>query len=208
MLIKGTDRELAALADRDLTCSEELSSEQFQLGDAWWKFAQKQSEDERLAWRKRAAFWYRRALPDLDGLDQATAERRIIESAPPGNAKVPRPPDAMPFKGHLYRASIADVSWDAAQRLCEEAGGHMVCLETRLENDYVVKLARGKALWLGAAFDGKSRWRWITNRDMFFSYWGHGEPRLTDPPGHPQTEPTGAWRTLNGTAGFVCEWDD
>jgi hypothetical protein len=208
MLVKSNERELAALADRDLTCPEDQSAEQFKLADAWWEFAQFRSEDERQGWRNRAAYWYRRALPELDGLDAATAERRITETAAPGKAKIPRPPDAMPFKGHLYRASIADVSWEAAQRMCEEAGGHLACLETRLENDYVVKLARGKTLWLGAAFDGKGRWRWITNAEMFFSYWAHGEPRLSDPIGHPQTDATGAWRTSNQTSGFVCEWDN
>lgn len=208
MLLKASDRELAALADRDLTCPEDQSTEQFRLADAWWEFGQQQTDDERQPWRNRAAYWYRRALPALDGLDAATAERRMMETAAPGMAKIPRPPDAMPFKGHLYRASIADVSWEAAQRLCEDAGGHMVCLETRLENDYVVKLARGKTLWLGTTFDGKGRWRWITNADMFFSYWAHGEPRISDPIGHPQTDANGAWRTANQSAGFVCEWDN
>jgi hypothetical protein len=114
----------------------------------------------------------------------------------------------MPFRGHLYRASIADVSWEAAQHLCEEAGGHLVCLETRLENDYVVKLARGKTLWLGATFDGKGRWRWISNAEMFFSYWAHGEPNLGDPVGHPQLDEKGVWRVTNQSAGYVCEWDN
>ncbi|CAN5440825.1 hypothetical protein BH09PLA1_BH09PLA1_10650 [soil metagenome] len=208
MLLKATDRPLAALADRDLTCPEDQTVEQFKLAGEWWDFAQRQSEEERLAWRKRAAYWYRRALPELDGLDAATAERRVIESAPPASVKVPRPPDAMPFRGHLYRGSIADVSWDAAVRLCEEAGGQMACLETRLENDYVGKLARGKTLWLGASFDGKGRWRWITNAELFFSYWAHGEPRISDPVGHPQLDASGAWRTSSATAGFVCEWDN
>lgn len=208
-LLKGSDRELADLADRDLQVPDDRGDEQYKLADAWWQYAQQRSTDEqRVPWRKRAAYWYRRAMPTLDGLELATAEQRVAEVAAPDQAKIPRPPDAMPFKGHLYRASIADVSWEDSVRLCEQAGGRLVSLETRLENDYVVKLAKDKKLWLGAQLDGKGRWRWISNVEMFFSYWAHGEPNLTEPVGHPQLDEKGVWRVTNQSAGFVCEWDN
>lgn len=221
MIEKGNDEALSALAERDLTCPDDNPWKQFELADAWWAWGEKCSAwddelnvDARARYRERAAYWYRLALPALDGLDRATAERRSAEVYPPAGSEaakaryVPRPPDAMPFKQHKYRAHIAEVPWDTARRLCEEAGGHLVCLETRLENDYVVKLSRGKTLWLGATFDAKGKWTWIGGTGMFFSYWAHEQPDLSDPRLRPQMTPSGAWRTSATTAGFICEWDE
>jgi hypothetical protein len=221
LIAKGADPALVALAERDLTCPEDRPGAQFDLADAWWAWGERSGSwddelhvDARGRYRERAVYWYRQALPALDGLERATADRRITEIFPPATTeaararRIPRPPDAMPFSPHVYRVHTAEVSWDTARRLCEEAGGHLVCLETRLENDYVVKLARGRTLWLGATFDAKGRWTWISGAGMFFSYWGHGQSDLADPQMRPQMGANGAWGTSTTRAGFICEWDD
>jgi hypothetical protein len=92
--------------------------------------------------------------------------------------------------------------------MCEEAGGNLVCIETRAENELMVKLARGRVLWLGATTDGNGRWRWINNADFFFIYWSSGEPSALTQDVHPLTTSNGAWKTSTARAGFICEWDD
>jgi hypothetical protein len=215
MLANGSDRELAELASRDLDCPDGRTTPQFALAEAWWHHAESQLREHRSGYRSRAAFWYRRALPELDGLDRATAQRRVAEATSTNSfaiarkpARIPRPPDAMPFNKHLYRLHIAEVPWETARRLCEEAGGRLVCLETRLENDYVIKLARGRVAWLGAQRDARGRWSWINDAEMFFSYWAHEQPNIADAGARPQLGPSGAWRTSGAPSGFACEWDD
>jgi hypothetical protein len=219
MLLKGSDKSLAALAERDLQCPDDHATSQFAMGDAWWNWSEREEAEARRAYRQRAAYWYRRALSELDGLDRATAERRILDAVSGAGAvtvlggaagsapRIPRPPDVMPFGAHFYRVSIAEVPWETAVRLCEEAGGRLVCLETRLENDYVVKLARGRVAWLGATLDTRGRWNWISNTPLFFSYWATGQPDLADPCARTQMGSSGAWQTSTTSAGFVCEWD-
>lgn len=209
MLAKGSDIDLAKLADADLD-NPEKPSQQLQLAGKWWDAAEKYSE-HRDAMRLRAGEWYRKASPGLDGLDRALAERRIIELSPPParvKQKPPRPPDAIRLNGRLYRVHTAEVPWETARRMCEQAGGHLVCIETRAENELMVKLARGRSLWLGAVTEGNARWKWINNAEFFFIYWSSGEPSALTPDFHPMTTSTGAWKTSTGRAGFICEWAD
>jgi len=211
MIAKGADMSFGILAEKDLQCPDDRSRDQYVMAEAWWAWAEKTTDpDRRAGYRTRAAFWYRRALPELDGLDKATAQQRIAIAFPPPSpaTKIPRPPDVMPFNTHLYRVSIAEVTWDEAKRLCEEAGGRLVCLETRLENDYVVKLAKGRVIWLGATFDARRRWSWISGPDMFFIFWGDGEPNTSDTVLRPQMGTNGSWKTSVQRTGFVCEWDN
>jgi hypothetical protein len=210
MLSKSSDPALARLADLDLDTPADRPSLQLKLADEWWNAAQASGE-YREPMRRRAEFWYRKALPNLDGLDRAAAERRLAELAPPApkiKRQTPRPPDAIRLSGHSYRVHWADVSWETARQLCEESGGHLVCIETRNENELMVKLARGRALWLGAVSDGEGRWSWVNNGNFFFNYWSLGEPSLHGADAHVLTTPNGAWKSSTGRAGFICEWDD
>jgi hypothetical protein len=211
MIAKGSDRAFAMLVEKDLQCPEDQSREQYNMAEAWWAWAEHTHDTARQAgYLTRAAHWYARALPELDGLDKATAQRRILIAYPPPSpaTRIPRPPDAMPFKGHLYRVSIAEVSWDAARRLCEDAGGRLLCLETRYENDYVVKLTKGRVVWLGGSFDARRRWAWLSGTDMFFTSWGQNEPNTSDTVLRPQMGTNGSWITSVQRTGFVCEWDN
>lgn len=47
------------------------------LADAWWALGEKEAEPAKFHLRSRAAFWYRQALPELDGLKQRAAQTRI-----------------------------------------------------------------------------------------------------------------------------------
>jgi hypothetical protein len=209
LLSKGSDQELAALADEDLDAAENVPDE-LRLANAWWAMADRQPNQFRSAIRCRAGFWYHQVSPGLDGLDKALAERRLQELNPPATrkARIEHPPDALKLTNHWYRASIAEVSWDVAQRLCTEAGGRLACVETRAEGQLMAKLARGRMLWLGAAADGSGRWSWISGNDMVYNNWADGQPISSAAETHPVTSPEGTWKTWIGKAGFICEWSE
>jgi hypothetical protein len=214
MLARGSDPVLARLADEDLDMLPDRPAAHLKLADAWWNVAATQPPEYRAGARRRAGYWYRQAAPKLDGLDRALAERRLIEVFPPPPApgartSAARPPDALKLNRHWYRASIADVTWETARRLCEESGGRLVSVETRVEGELMTKLARGRTLWLGASFDpARMRWTWLSGAEMFFTNWASGEPSSTSADSHPVTASGNAWRTSTGRAGFICEWSE
>jgi hypothetical protein len=76
MIAKGADMSFGILAEKDLQCPDDRSRDQYVMAEAWWAWAEKTTDpDRRAGYRTRAAFWYRRALPELDGLDKATAQQ-------------------------------------------------------------------------------------------------------------------------------------
>lgn len=209
MLAKCADADLAGAAKQDLQTPVDSPQLQLKAGNAWWELADSQPVDYRTNIRRRAGFWYRHALTGLDGLDRALAQRRLQELNPPHKPgeKSRRPPDALQLMpGHWYRANIAEVSWETAHQLCQDAGGQLISIETRAEGDLIVKLARGRALWLGGSNDGAGKWNWLSGADLFYNNWAAGEPSHQAVEFHPVTSTNGAWKASAGKAGFICEW--
>jgi hypothetical protein len=66
MLAKGSDERLKALAAMDIAGAASASG-QADLGDAWWNNGT----------RQRAAYWYAKALPGLDGVKKEWVEKRL-----------------------------------------------------------------------------------------------------------------------------------
>jgi hypothetical protein len=95
------------------------------------------------------------------------------------------------------------VSWETARRLCDESGGHLVCIETRNEKELMVKLARGRALWLGLVNDGEGHWSWVNNGNFFFNTGRSASraPHCLPPTRTCRPLPNGAWKTLHGPSG-------
>jgi hypothetical protein len=85
LLAKGSDAALKALAAKDLADPSAVA-DQVTLGDGWWDLSEKESGPAREELRKRAAFWYARAAPQLTGLTKAKVEKRLgsVDSRPPG----------------------------------------------------------------------------------------------------------------------------
>jgi uncharacterized caspase-like protein len=93
--------------------------------------------------------------------------------------------------GNLYVAVLAwSVSWDAAKALAERAGGHLVTITSRAENDFVLKLFESDdrftnphdqnrfldGPWIGLYQDPAGRepaggWRWVTDEKVTFTGW-------------------------------------
>ncbi|MCA9262733.1 MAG: hypothetical protein KDA60_02745 [Planctomycetales bacterium] len=69
---------LSELARRDLAGPDRVN-EQISLGDAWWEWSEKQGAQAG-RWQRRAADWYRKALPSTSGLERSKLTGRIAEA--------------------------------------------------------------------------------------------------------------------------------
>lgn len=102
--------------------------------------------------------------------------------------------------GHRYQAVIAwpEVDWNTARQLAEDAGGHLVTMETDEERAWVfANLAAFSSLWtqpssVFTANDGPfvgleqvgGAWQWITGEPLVTSPWYPGEPSGDGPVAH------------------------
>ncbi|MGH7193476.1 MAG: formylglycine-generating enzyme family protein, partial [Candidatus Saccharimonadales bacterium] len=74
---KAGDAELRAAAEREAKATDK-DGPRLELADLWWNIADGVDLPEhRAAFRSRAVYWYRRALPLLTGLVKARATNRI-----------------------------------------------------------------------------------------------------------------------------------
>jgi formylglycine-generating enzyme required for sulfatase activity len=76
LLAKGSDASLKALAEKDLAQPQE-AKEQMAVADGWWDLAEKMAGAQKSRMQERAAEFYRKALPELKGLDKVKVERRV-----------------------------------------------------------------------------------------------------------------------------------
>ncbi len=81
-LARGSDRELAALAAKELATPTD-GSEQVAIGDAWWSLAAQESGLAHKAMVAHAQEWYRRAQASLRGLTLTRIDARLGQAQPP-----------------------------------------------------------------------------------------------------------------------------
>lgn len=77
-LAKGSDAALKDLASRDLGGGGATPPEQAAIGDGWWDLGEKKTPARDEA-RRRAAFWYEKAIGKLTGLSLTKTEKRLFE---------------------------------------------------------------------------------------------------------------------------------
>jgi hypothetical protein len=107
-LARSNDPDLKSAAEKDLAQPTDVRS-QIDLADLWWDLAQKHAGPEKQALLRRAAWWYRQALPQATGLDKTKASARLAEvsqkpetepTSPPikkPSSKIPPPGSAKTF---------------------------------------------------------------------------------------------------------------
>jgi hypothetical protein len=81
-LAKGSDPDLGALAEEELTSPPKDPEGQVKLADAWWEQAQGAQGESRKRILRRAGYWYNQAQPGLLGLTKTRVEKRLAEIAP------------------------------------------------------------------------------------------------------------------------------
>lgn len=113
MLAKGSDVQLSELAKRDLV-TPTTADEQIALADGWWELAEKQKKYQAMAeaLRRRAATWYRAALPKTSGLVKEKLASRLEQVQAAGGDEATASPEANKLKV-VELLPLIDVSRDA-----------------------------------------------------------------------------------------------
>lgn len=145
---------------------------------------------------------------------QAAIKERIEAAQSPGT-KRPKPKNTITYAKHHYALVDGTATWHTAKTMCEEMGGHLVSLETKLEQDFVLGACRkaNKPYWIGVSNETDvMQWAWVTGQAAVV------EPswKLDDP--NPQHFSVGIcyWpesssfndHNLGAHIGFVCEWEE
>jgi hypothetical protein len=76
----GSDPQVKEIALNDYRQPEEAEA-QAQLADSWWDWAQRQPSAIRMAALDRAGYWYREAIPELEGARAEQARLRLTQLA-------------------------------------------------------------------------------------------------------------------------------
>src|SRR5262249_27889126 len=76
LLARGADEPLRKLATQDLANPTDWTA-QMELADRWWDSSEAVPGTTQKSMQRRAAFWYRRALPQLSGVTKIKTEQRI-----------------------------------------------------------------------------------------------------------------------------------
>ncbi len=115
------------------------------------------------------------------------------------------------FNGHRYKLYLDIVSWTAAEEECEKMGGHLVCITSKEEQEFIMSLTGGNVdAWMGAYADDNNQWRWVTGEEWDYTNWLEGEPN-----GFPHERYGVVWpQTWNDLcvdsceqSAYICEWE-
>ena len=71
------------------------------------------------------------------------------------------------------------MTWDGARIWCEQMGqnSHLVKIETKEENNYLMKEFGGHNSWIGANdLENEGKFQWVDQSPVVFSGWAEGEP--------------------------------
>jgi hypothetical protein len=124
-------------------------------------------------------------------------------------------PGALPFGGHYYLFPMVPAQWWDAEDWCEARSGHLPCLSSTAEDDFVWQLGGRMNFWLGINDQAQEGvFAWVSGEPVIYTNWAPGEPNDwgdeycssyfyqfgwndvgSDPPGSP------------GGRDFVCEYE-
>jgi hypothetical protein len=114
MLALGSDDSVKALAVKELADKPDALA----LGDSWWELAEKEEGTAKGKIQAHAAEWYRKALPDLEGLAKVKVEKRL---ASVDDVKV-SPAESLDDAANRLRAALVRAkSNDEFSTIAEEA---------------------------------------------------------------------------------------
>jgi hypothetical protein len=142
---------------------------------------------------------------DLDG---ATKLKDLVAAAEQAGAIRAKPKDVVKFGGHEYALIPEGAPWIVAKRICEQMGGHLVCIESPQEADFIVGLCRNRTAWIGGTDEVvEGKWVWINGKPVELKLeLDNGGPAGSD---HWIAIFEGKWHDGGGgnRYQFVCEWE-
>jgi len=147
-----------------------------------------------------------------------------------GGRPVPPPhPNAVKWNGHWYVLFAEGLSWDAAKKECEKLGGHLVIIESEVENQFLVDLLKGEKavkekisgdatnvfVSIGCYRSDGDQWNWVNGQLLEYSKWNKVAPldshrfgAITLSCSNPAVKPD-EWVVLNTGEPlmYICEWE-
>ena len=121
-------------------------------------------------------------------------------------------------KNH-YEVYSDIVDWQTAKRICELKGGHLIVVDSKGENDYIVSQINGLTndrYWMGLTdVASEGNWRWLVPTTSAYANWNTNEPN-NDGGLENYGEiiaGTGKWNDMAGyycihrNIGFICEYE-
>jgi hypothetical protein len=128
------------------------------------------------------------------------------------------PSDALEYGGHsyyLYQMS-SHITWTDAQIACEEAGGHLVTITSKKENNKIweyIKSQGNTYAWIGLYNSGSGNdpvWVWENGEESDYINWMEGQPSSSYE-NYVGFYGQSGWNDYeNGTQtvkAYICEWD-
>ena len=108
------------------------------------------------------------------------------------------------------------MTWENAKMWCEEMGrnSHLVKIETKEENDFLVGNFSGYNSWIGANdIEKEGSFRWTDGSPLIFTDWGQDEPNNSgggEDCAHIYILKNNMWNDARCTAKFffICERED
>ncbi|XP_070595656.1 CD209 antigen-like protein C isoform X2 [Erythrolamprus reginae] len=82
------------------------------------------------------------------------------------------------FQNSCYFFSFETAPWHEAQQSCENEGAHLVIVNRKLEQNFLLKhIEENQVFWIGLSdADHENQWIWVDNTTLSLSFWGKGEP--------------------------------
>ncbi|XP_062979336.1 C-type lectin domain family 17, member A-like isoform X2 [Elgaria multicarinata webbii] len=88
------------------------------------------------------------------------------------------PENWLTFQRSCYFFSTLRKPWRAANKSCENEGGHLVIINHWAEQKFLLnQLANEQVFWIGLSdIDKEQKWIWVDGTPLSISFWGAGEP--------------------------------
>ncbi|MGI6014647.1 MAG: lectin-like protein [Oscillospiraceae bacterium] len=105
-----------------------------------------------------------------------------------------------------YETMLSDCTWQQADFVAKEFGGHMVTISNEEELQQVIALAEeagASYVWLGAYRNTAGKWVWITGEAFTYAPWQSGEPSGTGTNGEAENYLILCKVVDNGTTSWV-----
>ena len=118
---------------------------------------------------------------------------------------------AKEYSGHLYLHITRKMSWEQAEQLCMQLGGHLATITSRRENLFISSVLRDNyPAWIGLKSENK-QWKWVSGSSLTYSnthhrYEAHIFPTLLITGRHNNARWIADADVLE--SGFVIEWDN
>ena len=83
------------------------------------------------------------------------------------------------YDGHYYAVMNESMPWTDAMEYCASLGGHLVTIQDKFEQDFVINLIKNNpkknTYWIGLTGED-NHYSWVTGEPMDYENWADGEP--------------------------------